>query len=62
MGNAEFANREKIGCEVVMDQKPRRVHFFVEGEEQKNAVVEIPQAIRFLVRVLYLYLYLYISI
>ncbi|KAA6396838.1 MAG: hypothetical protein EZS28_007636 [Streblomastix strix] len=49
MGNAEFANREKIGCEVVMDQKPRRVHFFVEGEEQKNAVVEIPQAIRFLV-------------
>ncbi|KAA6397289.1 MAG: hypothetical protein EZS28_007186 [Streblomastix strix] len=49
MGNCEFANKQRISCEVDMNSKPRRVHFFVDDIEQRNSVINIPPAIRFMI-------------
>ncbi|KAA6397288.1 MAG: putative aurora kinase [Streblomastix strix] len=47
-GNQEFVNQQRIAAEIDMNYKPRRVHFFVDDQEQRNSVYNIPAAVRFL--------------
>ncbi|KAA6352956.1 MAG: hypothetical protein EZS28_051517, partial [Streblomastix strix] len=44
-GNSPFQCGQRVSVEVDMNQ--RRAYFFVDGEEQKNFVFNIPQEIRF---------------
>ncbi|KAA6354001.1 MAG: hypothetical protein EZS28_050472, partial [Streblomastix strix] len=44
-GNSLFQCGQRVSVEVDMNQ--RRAYFFVDGEEQKNFVFNIPQEIRF---------------
>ncbi|KAA6383109.1 MAG: hypothetical protein EZS28_021364 [Streblomastix strix] len=48
-GNGKFEPNKRIACEVNMTSTPKRLHFFVNGEQQPISVVNIPSQIRFLV-------------
>ncbi|KAA6400617.1 MAG: hypothetical protein EZS28_003858 [Streblomastix strix] len=48
-GNKQFINKQIISCEVDLASQPKSVHFFVDNEEQRNYVVDIPPAIRFMI-------------
>ncbi|KAA6384748.1 MAG: hypothetical protein EZS28_019727 [Streblomastix strix] len=46
-GNQSYKDGQRIAVEVDMTIVPRRATFFVEGVEQSNCVIGIPEAIRF---------------
>ncbi|KAA6360842.1 MAG: hypothetical protein EZS28_043631 [Streblomastix strix] len=48
-GNSPFNCGQKISIEADMKSNPRKVTFFIDGVEQKNSVVNIPEAVRFYV-------------
>ncbi|KAA6380529.1 MAG: hypothetical protein EZS28_023945 [Streblomastix strix] len=46
-GNQSFRCGQRVSVEVDMNSSPRKVFFFVDGEQQKNYVVGLPNKIRF---------------
>ncbi|KAA6398004.1 MAG: putative serine/threonine-protein kinase Nek3 [Streblomastix strix] len=48
-GNSPFKCGQRVSIEADMTQNPKRAVFFVDGVEQKNSVVNIPEYIRFYV-------------
>ncbi|KAA6392172.1 MAG: hypothetical protein EZS28_012300 [Streblomastix strix] len=46
-GNSKFMCNQKVGIEVDLTSNPRKLTFFVNGNEQPTSFVDIPKAIRF---------------
>ncbi|KAA6365757.1 MAG: hypothetical protein EZS28_038716 [Streblomastix strix] len=46
-GNQSFRIGQRVGAEVNLDSNPRQLTFFVDGQEQKNCVINIPRRVRF---------------
>ncbi|KAA6395144.1 MAG: hypothetical protein EZS28_009332 [Streblomastix strix] len=46
-GNAEFDKGNYVALELNMDSNPRTLSFFIDDEEQKNYITDIPESVSF---------------